>query len=322
MDRLGGAVADDLTAGRLRIEAALAAAVPPRTATVVVDDGTTIAYHCWEPDEGVDAHPVPVVLQHGFTADTIVDWLVPGTVAGLTAAGRRVVGIDARGHGRSGKSPDATRYGEERMADDLLTVIALLDAPAVDLVGYSMGAVVALLAAAQLPAAQLPAAQLPAAQLPAAQLRAAQLPAARLPATQEKTVRRLVVGGVGAGIVEVGGVDTRALPNDRLAQALLADAPDDLPPEIAGMRAHAEMLGDDLPSLAAQARAAHRGGVDLAAIAAETLVVAGDADPLAERPHVLAEAIAGAGLCLVAGAHDVVGSSPDFRSAIIGFLSD
>jgi hypothetical protein len=32
--------------------------------------------------------------------------------------------------------------------------------------------------------------------------------------------------------------------------------------------------------------------------------------------------IAGAGLCLVAGAHDVVGSSPDFRSAIIGFLSD
>jgi pimeloyl-ACP methyl ester carboxylesterase len=233
-----------------------------------------------------------------------------------------VVGIDARGHGRSGKSPDATRYGEERMADDLLTVIALLDAPAVDLVGYSMGAVVALLAASRLPATRLPATRLPAAQFPAAQFPAADLAAVQLPATQHRTVRRLVVGGVGAGIVEVGGVDTRALPNDRLAQALLADDPDDLPPEIAGMRAHAEMLGDDLPSLAAQARAAHRGGVDLAAIAAETLVVAGDADPLAERPHVLAEAIAGAGLCLVAGAHDVVGSSPDFRSAIIGFLSD
>ncbi|HEX5200886.1 alpha/beta fold hydrolase [Paractinoplanes rhizophilus] len=259
---------------------------PPRTATVVVDDGTPIAYHCWEPDAGADAHPVPVVLQHGFTAHTMVDWLDPGTVAGLTAAGRRVVGVDARGHGRSGKSPDAARYGERRMATDLLTVVNVLDVPAFDLVGYSMGAVIALLAAAT--------------------------PAA---------VRRLVVGGVGAGIVEVGGVDTRTLPNGRLARAFLAEEPDDLPPEAAGMRAFAEMLGDDLPSLAAQARAVHRDGIDLAAITAETLVIAGDADPLAVRPHVLAEAIAGARLRLVAGGHDVIGSSPDFRSAIIEFLS-
>src|SRR3954469_23501480 len=95
---LGGAVTDDVTEARLRIEAALAAAVPPHTATVVVDDGATIAYHRWEPDPDVGAHPVPVVLQHGFTANTMVDWLIPGTVAGLTAAGRRVVGVDARGH--------------------------------------------------------------------------------------------------------------------------------------------------------------------------------------------------------------------------------
>src|SRR4051794_40024005 len=40
-----GAVTDDVTEARLRIEAALAAAVPPHTATVVVDDGATIAYH-------------------------------------------------------------------------------------------------------------------------------------------------------------------------------------------------------------------------------------------------------------------------------------
>ncbi|MCU7723914.1 alpha/beta hydrolase [Actinoplanes sp. KI2] len=255
------------------------------TAGVVVDDGTTIAYHCWEADAGVAAYPIPVVLQHGFTADTMADWLVPGTVAGLTAAGRRVVGIDARGHGRSEKSPDTERYGERRMAKDLLAVVALLDLPAVDLVGYSMGAVVALLAASQ------------------------------------TTVRRLVVGGVGAGIVEVGGVDTRALSSDRLARAFLADDSDDLPHEIAGLRANATMLGADLPSLAAQARAVHREGIDLAAITAETLVIAGDADPLAERPHVLAEAIAGASLRLVAGGHEVIGSSPGFRSAIIEFLS-
>jgi pimeloyl-ACP methyl ester carboxylesterase len=255
------------------------------TAEVVVDDGATIAYHCWEADAGVAAHPVPVVLQHGFTADTLADWLAPGTIAGLTAAGRRVVGIDARGHGRSEKSPDATRYGERRMAEDLRAVIALLELPAVDLVGYSMGAVVALLAAAS-----------------------------------PTPVRRLVVGGVGAGIVEVGGVDTRALPVGGLARAFLAEDPGDLPPPIAGLRAHAEMLGADLPSLAAQARAVHREGVDLAAINAETLVIAGDADPLAERPHVLAEAIAGASLRLVTGGHEVIGSNPGFRSAIIEFL--
>ncbi|WP_218854183.1 alpha/beta fold hydrolase [Paractinoplanes atraurantiacus] len=256
------------------------------TGGVVVDDGTTIAYYCWEADAGVTADPVPVVLQHGFTADTMADWVVPGTVAGLTAAGRRVVGIDARGHGRSGKSPDAARYGERRMAEDLLAVVAQLDLPAVDLVGYSMGAVVALLAAAS-------------------------------PAT----VRRLVAGGVGAGVVEVGGVDTRALPNDRLAGAFLAEDPGELPPDIAGLRAHAEMLGADLPSLAAQARAVHRDGIDLGAITAETLVIAGDTDPLAERPHVLAGAIPGASLRLVAGGHEVIGSSPEFRSTIIEFLS-
>ena len=259
----------------------------PATASIVVDDGTTIVYHRWEADACVTAHPVPVVLQHGFTADTMADWLAPGTVAGLTAAGRRVVGIDARGHGRSEKSPYATRYGERRMAKDLLAVIALLDLPAVDLVGYSMGAVVALLAAA----------------------------------ASQTTVRRLVVGGVGAGIVEVGGVDTRALPSDRLARAFLAEDPDDLPPEIAGLRAHAAMLGGDLPSLAAQARAVHREGIDLSAITAETLVIAGDDDPLAERPHVLAEAIPDASLRLVAGGHEVVGSNPGFRFAIIEFLN-
>jgi len=258
----------------------------PATATVVVDDGTTIAYHCWEPDAGVTAHPVPVVLQHGFTANTMADWLAPGTIACLTAAGRRVVGVDARGHGRSEKSPDAGRYGERRMAEDLLAVVARLGPPAVDLVGYSMGAVVALLAAAS-----------------------------------RSTVRRLVVGGVGAGIVEVGGVDTRALPSDRLAHAFLADDPHDLPAEIAGLRAYAGLLGSDLPSLAAQARAVHREGIDLAAITARTLVIAGDADPLAERPHVLAEAIAGASLRLIAGGHDVIASNPRFRSAIIEFLT-
>ncbi|MGM1062219.1 alpha/beta fold hydrolase [Saccharothrix sp. Mg75] len=261
------------------------AAAPARTATLVVDDGTVIAHHHWDPDPGTSPHPVPVVLQHGFAADTLVDWAGRGTVAALTAAGRTVVGVDARGHGRSGKSPDPGRYGERRMARDLRAVIATLDAPAVDLVGYSMGAVVALLTAAGEPA-----------------------------------VRRLVVGGVGAAVVELGGVDTRVLPDTVLAEALLADDPAALPPEVAGVRAFAEALGADLPSLAAQARSVHRGVINLAAVTAPTLVLAGDDDPLAARPRVLADAVPDARLRLVAGDHGSTGGHPDFRAAIVDFL--
>ncbi|GAB3001697.1 alpha/beta fold hydrolase [Saccharothrix stipae] len=277
---------DDLTAADARPATGLAAG-PPRTATLVVDDGTVIAHHHWDPDPGTDPDPVPVVLQHGFAADTLVEWAGRGAVAALTAAGRRVVGVDARGHGVSGKSTDTTRYGERRMARDLRAVIATLDVPAVDLVGYSMGAVIVLLTA-----------------------------------TEEPAVRRLVVGGVGAGVVELGGVDTRVLPNDVLAEALLADDPRTLPlpPDVAGLRAFAETSGADLPSLAAQARAVHQGDIDLAAVTAPTLVVAGHDDPLAERPHVLADAIPGARLRLVSGDHGGTGGSPDFHTAIVDFL--
>ncbi|NUT51793.1 MAG: alpha/beta fold hydrolase [Saccharothrix sp.] len=255
--------------------------------SLVVDDGAVIAYHRWEPDAGVEAHPVPVVLQHGFCANTLVEWVGHGTVAALTAAGRAVVGVDARGHGASSKSADPARYGEPRMARDLRAVIAALGVPAVDLVGYSMGAVIALLTAAADP-----------------------------------VVRRLVVGGVGAGIVEVGGVDTRVLDNNLLAEALLADDPGPLPADVAGMRAFADAVGSDRPSLAAQARSAHQGSIDLAAITAPTLVIAGDDDPLARRPHVLADAIPDARLRLVAGDHGAAPGHPDFRAAVVDFLRD
>lgn len=259
--------------------------IAPRTSVLVVDDGTEVAYHCWEPAAGVGPDPVPVVLQHGFSADTSVEWAGSGVVAALTAAGRAVVGIDARGHGMSGKSPDPARYGEPRMARDLRAVVAALGVPAVDLAGYSMGAVIALLTAAEEPA-----------------------------------VRRLVVGGVGAGVVEVGGVDTRVLPNDVLAAAFLADDPGPLPPEVAGMVAFAGAVGADFPSLAAQARAAHQGGIDLAAITAPTLVIAGDDDPLAQRLHVLADAIGDARLHVVPGDHGTTVGSPGFRTAVVDFL--
>ena len=47
----------------------------------------------------------------------------------LTAAGRRVIAPDARGHGRSEKPHDPSRYGEDRMARDLAVLLDVIDAP-------------------------------------------------------------------------------------------------------------------------------------------------------------------------------------------------
>ncbi|MFJ5989243.1 alpha/beta fold hydrolase [Lentzea sp. NPDC092896] len=256
----------------------------PITSTVVVDDGTEIAVHRW--DSPVGDLP-PVLLQHGFISNTLLEWAGRGMVAALLAAGRTVIGVDARGHGASQKSPDPARYGEERMAADLRTVIARLDVPAVDLVGYSMGSVVSAITA-----------------------------------SREPLVRRLVLGGTGAGLVELGGVDTRVIPTADLAEALLTDDLSSLPPALAAFRGFADAVGSDRPSLAAQALAAHAGPVDLGAITAPTLVIAGDADPLATRPEVLAAAIPGASLRLVAGDHMTAGGSLEFHTTVIEFLAE
>ncbi len=164
---------------------------------------------------------------------------------------------DARGHGRSGKPADPGRYGEERMARDLLALVDEIGAPRVDLVGYSMGSIVCLLAAAR-----------------------------------DLRVRRLVAGGVGAGVVELGGVDTRVLDSATLVQALEAESPASLShPEAVAFRLFADAVGADRRALAAHARVVHASPIALDRITAPTLVIAGDRDELAVRPQVLADAI-------------------------------
>lgn len=245
-------------------------------------DGTDIAYYEW----GDVWYGPPVVLLHGFVADAFVNWVLPGVVDELVGASRQVIALDARGHGRSGKPHDPAVYGESVMARDLGHLLDHLGADELDLVGYSMGAVVALIAA-----------------------------------TQDRRVRRLVVGGVGAGVVEVGGVDTRVISNEMLRAALQADDPSTIAdPGAAAFRAFADAVDGDRRALAAHAAVVHAEPIPLERIMAPTLILAGDVDPLAVRPQVLGDAIPGAAVQLLSGDHFGAVTDPDCAQAIVEFL--
>ncbi|MGW0859997.1 alpha/beta fold hydrolase [Streptomyces sp. NPDC002690] len=248
------------------------------------EDGLTLRYWSWSRDP--DPALPPVVLLHGFAAHARLNWDGPGVVEALLVAGRRVYALDARGHGTSDRPHEEGFYGEESMAGDVRLLADRLGADEYHLAGYSMGAVVALLTAAADP-----------------------------------RVGRLVVGGVGAGVVEVGGLDTRAMPPELVSAALTADDLTTVPEQARGFRALADATGSDRYALAAQIRAAFRGPVPLDRIAVPTLVLAGDADPLAVRPEVLAGAIRGARVTVLPGDHLSVVREPGFAAAITEFLA-
>jgi pimeloyl-ACP methyl ester carboxylesterase len=262
------------------------ASVDPRLDRFESFDGTEIAYRSW----GRPSVQPPVVLHHGFVANAEVNWVLTGVVGALTDVGREVIAPDARGHGGSGKPRDPAAYGEANMARDLAALVELLGHERIDLVGYSMGAVVSLLYAA----------------------------------AHGDGVRRLVVGGVGSGVVECGGVDRRLVSNDSIRAALSAASVEELEggdPAALAFRRLADALDSDREALLAQAASIHRDGVELHRIAAPTLLIAGSDDPLATRPEVLVNEIPNASLCLLDGDHMTVVGDPGFAAAIVDFLA-
>jgi pimeloyl-ACP methyl ester carboxylesterase len=246
-------------------------------------DDIEIAYQEW----GEETRFPPVVLHHGFVADANANWVTPGVVDALVAAGRQVIAPDARGHGRSEKPHDPDRYGEHRMARDLSVLLDVIGAPQIDLVGYSMGAIVSLIFS-----------------------------------SNDERVRRLVVGGIGSGVIECGGVDRRAVSNESIIEALsVEDASTLQQPEAEAFRALADAFDADRKALVAQASSVYRGHIELDRICAPTLILAGDVDPLAVRPQVLAEAIPDARLQIISGNHVEAVTDPRFAQLIIDFLA-
>ncbi|MFF1301936.1 alpha/beta fold hydrolase [Streptomyces sp. NPDC058307] len=113
---------------------------------IVKANGVSLAYRSWGPE----CAP-PVLLLHCRGADG-GDW---AEIAERLAAGvcpRRVYAPDLRGHGRSdwpGELPGA--YAYEAMRDDMLGFLTALGVDRADVVGHSLGGIVAYLLAQHAP---------------------------------------------------------------------------------------------------------------------------------------------------------------------------
>lgn len=246
---------------------------------VVAPDGTRLHYEV----HGEDGHrPVPVVVLHGFAADTRTNWVRPGVVGVLVADGWRVVGLDARGHGLSDKPHDVDAYAGTAMADD---VVALLDHLRVDgahLAGYSMGAYTAVRVAVADPRS-----------------------------------RSLVLAGVGGRMRHRSPVDRRAI-----ADGLLTDDRKSITdPTARAFRFFAEATKADRHALAAVQLAPAPPLPDVATVPVPTLVVAGEADTMVGDVGELAAAIPGAKAVTVPGDHVNMPTRPEFAAAVAEFLA-
>ena len=84
----------------------------------------------------------PVILIHGLYASGQLNWGAPGIIADL-AKHYRVIALDCRGHGESGKPSGEGDYGV-RMVEDVVRLMDHLDLRSAHLIGYSMGGMIAL----------------------------------------------------------------------------------------------------------------------------------------------------------------------------------
>jgi pimeloyl-ACP methyl ester carboxylesterase len=88
----------------------------------------------------IEGNGPPLVLQHGAT-DSLQTWYERGYVDALKRANRLIL-IDARGHGDSGKPHDPAAYATELMVRDVTTVLDHIGVATTQYFGYSMGALI------------------------------------------------------------------------------------------------------------------------------------------------------------------------------------
>ncbi len=249
----------------------------------------------------------PLLLLHGFTGRG-TSW---ADHAPALARRFRLITVDLPGHGRSGIAQDPARMSVERTADDLVEILGRLDATPAHVLGYSLGARIAL----------------------------------RLAIAHPEVVARLMLESPSAGIADPGERARRREADETLAQRLERDGIADfvttwerspvfethaaLAPALVA-RQRAIRLASDPVGLAASLRGAGQGAMEplhdrLAAVRAPTLVIAGALDAVGRpRAELVAAGIPGARLALLEG----VGHTPHleapaaFRRLVVDFLQE
>lgn len=186
----------------------------------------------------------PIVLVHGFGSNARVNWHDTGWVKTLTEAGRRVVAVDNRGHGRSAAPHDKAAYSVPVMAEDVRGLFDHLGIIRAAVMGYSMGASISTWFTLAHP----------------------------------ERVSHLVLGGLAYNVVKgVGG-------HEELAQALDAEQlPADASPRAKAYRQFAEQTKSDRKALAACMRGIRQPipEAEFAHITCPVLVVSGELDDVA-----------------------------------------
>ncbi|MDO8878732.1 MAG: alpha/beta hydrolase [Pseudolabrys sp.] len=226
----------------------------------------------------------PVVLVHGFASNKEVNWVSTAWVTTLTQAGRRVIALDNRGHGQSGKLYDPAAYHTDKMADDVRALLDHLKIGRADVMGYSMGARIT----------------------------------AYLTVTHPERVRSAVLGGLGIKLVSGVG-----LP-ESIAHALEAPNPDSITdPTGRVFRAFAQQTKSDLKALAACIRGSRQvlSPEQVGAIGIPVLVAVGTKDNVAGSPQELAALIPGAeALDIPDRDHMLAVGDKVYKSGVLAFL--
>ena len=267
-------------------------------------------------------HGQPLLLLHGFTGRG------SGWGAHATAFARhfRVIVVDLPGHGRTRPSDPKrgihpARVSVERTADDLAMLLARSGATPAHVLGYSLGARVALRLAIAHPVG--------------VRRLVLESPSAGIAGTRERAARRIADAAL-ADRLERDGMETFVDAWERqpiFAGHAAIPAPCATRLRATRLRAtrlRAERLSNTPAGLALSLRGAGQGSMEplhdrLASVRMPTLVIAGALDPIGlARAEVVAAGVPGARLEIVPGVGHMphLESPSRFRSLTLDFLQE
>lgn len=243
-----------------------------------VSDGLTLAYDLI-PGDGR-----PVILLHGFASNRKENWQRLGWYGAFERKRMKMAALDCRGHGESAKPHAPSAYTRGAMVGDVVALLDTLEHERADLIGYSMGARLALAAALAHP----------------------------------KRFPLVTLGGIGARLFEPRP------PGEPMAEAMEAADPESIAdPLLRSFRRFADEQSEDRLALGALSRShdAPFTRDEVAGLSVQVLVVAGSRDDLAGDPHALAQIIPGARAVTLPGC-DHFSAIPHalFKAAAFDFL--